>query len=80
MKIAFIHEYSQNFVGQERALMERLIGLKDLGIQCEVLLPGSGLFCDLLKKEGFQVRFYSLNHLTKKIHSHTLRPFWKFSG
>ena len=58
IKVGFVHEFSDHLAGQEISLVERLVKLRDLGIECEVLLPGRGCFYEHLRKLEFKVHLY----------------------
>jgi glycosyltransferase involved in cell wall biosynthesis len=65
-KILFVHEHHDNIAGQELSLLERLMGLRNIGISVAVILPGAGIFADLLKRNEFAVITLPLNRLNKK--------------
>lgn len=63
MKVLFIHGFDDNIAGQEVSLMDRLTALRDLGVTCEVLIPGRGVFCERLEGMGFRVHAFGLHQL-----------------
>jgi len=77
IKVVFVHEFPDHLVGQEKSLIERLIGLRKLGVDCEVLLPGKGSFYEYLGKLGFTVHLYTLHHLTRKNPFLYLKTLWE---
>jgi len=52
--------------GQEVSLLDRLEGLSQRGIACEVLLPGEGEFADRLRDQGVPVRKAALNRVESR--------------
>ncbi len=66
LKILFIHENYDNIAGQEISLLERIVGLRDLGVDCTVLLPNQGVFLDLLHKNEFKTIIFPLTRLSKR--------------
>jgi len=77
IKVVFVHEFPDHLVGQEKSLTERLIGLRKLGVDCEVLLPGKGCLYEYLGKLGFTVHLYALHHLTWKNPFLYLKTLWE---
>lgn len=65
-KVLFVQEPYDNISGQELSLYDRLIGLRELGVQVAVLLPGKGRFSALLESQGFTVKCFTLRRLHKK--------------
>lgn len=65
LKILFIHEFFDNIAGQELSLLDRLTGLREAGIECAVLLPGEGMFTQLLRTHDIPVILFKLTRLSK---------------
>lgn len=66
-KVLFIiHGKSSNISGQELSLLDRIKGLRRIGVQCEVVLREPWIFADILNKEKVKVTFLKLNRLSRK--------------
>jgi glycosyltransferase involved in cell wall biosynthesis len=63
MKVLFVHAYDDNIAGQEVSLVDRLGALREAGVTCEILLPGTGVFYQQLVGMGYRVHLFPLERL-----------------
>lgn len=64
MKVLFVHP-NNNYTGQEISLIERIVGLQKHGVECEVLLPGDGQFCQKLQEAKIPVHQITLSRFNR---------------
>jgi len=65
IKVLFAHSNATNIGGQEKALLNTIVGLGKNGIVPIVLLPEKGRFSNLLESNRIQVVIFKLSMLSK---------------
>jgi glycosyltransferase involved in cell wall biosynthesis len=66
LTVLFVHQHPDNVAGQELSLRDRIIGLREAGIESRVLLPAEGIFAELLRRVDVPVRFTPLSTLSRR--------------